>query len=436
MQNAAIEHVRWIAEWRRQGQSAESLPIASPKIRSVGIIGAGTMGTSIAAAHVMHRLPVIIHDANPAALDRARASVAAELREAGAHLAPQPFQRLLRPTADVSQAARCDLVLECVAESLPVKRRLFSQLREHLAADAVVASNTSTIPIAEMAAGFPDASRFCGLHFCHPVRERPLVELIRGPQTSDRTIAAVLAHARRIDRMPIVVRDGAGFVVNRLLFPYLGEALEMLREGVPPESIEAAAAEFGMAMGPLQMMDEIGLDTILHAAWVLSAAFPDRVVSSPLLVAMVKAGRLGRKTKAGFFSYADGAEIDAGGAAATCQVDPALADVIAPWIEASARPPQNDIGNRLVLPMLLEATRILEEGAVADPRDVDLAVLFGLGFPAAKGGLLWWADGLGARRIAGLVRSLTPGPRTVPTAMLESLAADGGKFYSVCLAGA
>ena len=140
------------------------------------------------------------------------------------------------------------------------------------------------------------------MHFCHPVRQRPLVEIVRGPQTSQRTIAAAVAHVQGIARMPIVVEDGPGFVVNRLLFPYLSEALELLREGAPVDAIERAAAEFGMAMGPLRLMDEIGLDTILQAAWVLAAAFPERIVSSPLLVSMVKAGRLGRKTGAGFFS--------------------------------------------------------------------------------------------------------------------------------------
>ena len=188
-------------------------------------------------------------------------------------------------------------------ETLPAKLQLYAQLQRHLGPQTILASNTSTIPLQRLGRGLADASRFCGLHFCHPVQQRPLVEIVCGPQTSDATIAAAVAHARRIDRMPMVVQDGPGFVVNRLLFPYLNEALELLREGVPAESIERAAAEFGMTIGPLRLMDEIGLDTTLQAAWVLGAAFPERVVSSPLLVSLVKAGRLGQKTGAGFFSY-------------------------------------------------------------------------------------------------------------------------------------
>ena len=169
------------------------------------------------------------------------------------------------------------------------------QLREHLAGHAILATNTSTIPVRRIAEKLPEASRFCGMHFFHPVRQRPLVEVVRGADTGDRAIASVVSHAWNIGRMPIVVEDGPGFVVNRLLFPYLGEALELLREGVSAESIERAAAEFGMALGPLRLIDEIGLDTTLHAGWVLGSAFPERIASSPLLVSMVKAGRLGQR---------------------------------------------------------------------------------------------------------------------------------------------
>ena len=330
MLNPAIENVRWIADWSRQDHGVRQRPAGPRKIGSVGIVGAGMMGTAIAAAHVQYRMPVLIHDANEAVLGRAVASIAAELREANGHLTPSSFGRLVRPTADLAEVARCDLVLESIAETVPAKLQLYAQLRGHLAEHTIVASNTSTIPIQRLARGLADASRFCGMHFCHPVRQRPLVEIACGPQTSDLTIAAAVAHARRIDRMPIVVQDGPGFVVNRLLFPYLGEALELLREGTPVEWIERAATEFGMAIGPLRLMDEIGLDVAFQAGWVLAEAFPERIVSSPVLVSMVKAGRLGRKTGAGFFSYGGPTSGVAQGAA-----DTAVAELIAPWIDSS-----------------------------------------------------------------------------------------------------
>ncbi len=405
--NAAIENVGWIADWSRQETSVSRRRAGPRKIGSVGIIGAGMMGTAIAAAHVRYRLPVMIHDADEEVLGRAKASIAAELDEAEGRFPSVAFARFVHPTAALAEVARCDLVLESIVESLSVKLRLYAQLRRHLGEHTIVVSNTSTIPVQRLAGGLADASRFCGMHFCHPVRQRPLVEIVCGPQTSDRTIAAAVAHVKAIARIPIVVQDGPGFVVNRLLFPYLGEALELLREGTPIESIEGAAAKFGMAMGPLRLMDEIGLDTTLQAAWVLAAAFPERIVSSPLLVSMVKAGRLGRKTGAGFFSHR---RSTAGSPQGT--VDPAVAEMLAPWISSSPRSAPETITYRLVLPMLLEATRLLEEGKVRNVRDIDSAVLFGLGFPAEKEGLLRWADRLGAQRVVTLLQSLgTMGPR-------------------------
>ena len=211
-----------------------------------------------------------------------------------------------------------------------------------------------------------------------------MVEVVRGKRTGEDTIATVVAHVRRIGRMPIVVEDGPGFVVNRLLFPYLGAALEMLREGVPAEAIERAAAEFGMALGPLRLMDEIGLDTTLQAGWVLAAAFPERIAPAPLLVSMIKAGRLGRKAGLGFFAYPK----------AEPMLDAAARKLIDRWADAPGEPtaPGGRLASRLLSPMLSEATRILAEGKVRDARAIDLAALFGLGFPADKGGLLWWGN--------------------------------------------
>jgi 3-hydroxyacyl-CoA dehydrogenase len=423
MTDTALDNVRWIADWGRQNQGF-ALGSSAPRRRigSVGVVGAGIMGTSIAAAHVQYRLPVTIHDVNAEALDRAPAAVAAALEQADSHCTPSLLRRLLRPTADLAEIARCDLVLEAIAETAAAKWQLYAKLQGHLGKRTIVASNTSTIPLQRLARGFVDASRFCGLHFCHPVHKRPLVEVVRGPATSEATISAAVAHARRIDRMPMVVQDGPGFVVNRLLFPYLGSALELLSEDVPADAIERAALEFGMAMGPLGLMDEIGLDTTLQAAWVLAAAFPERVVSSPLLVSLIKAGRRGRKTGAGFFSYHNSAVAEDGpSSGAVREVRGAI---------GSRKNYSAMLSHRLVLPMLLEATRILEEGKVRDVRDIDLAVLFGLGFPAAKGGLLWWADTLGAEQIMGLLQSIpATSPQTEPTPMLTRMAKTGTTFY-------
>jgi 3-hydroxyacyl-CoA dehydrogenase len=416
----ALDNVRRLVEWNRQeyGEGmASSVPLP---FRSVGIVGAGMMGRAIAALHVEHRVPVVIGDANEAVLAGAAASIVGELpMRDGSHA--RDASGLIRATRDTREVAESDLVLESIVESLPVKQRLYAELQTFMSSRTILASNTSTIPIGRLAEGLADASRFCGMHFFHPVRHRPLVEIVRGPRTGNDTVAAAVAHARRIGKMPIVVNDGPGFVVNRLLFPHLGEALEMLREGVRAEAIERAAVEFGMAMGPLRLMDEIGLDTTLQAGWVLATAFPERIVASPLLVSMVKAGRLGQKTGAGFYSYAPPSP--------PIIAEEAIEEMAARWRDDGPKSSDRSIASRLVLPMLLEATRILEENKVCDGRSIDLAALFGLGFPVDKGGLLCWADSLGAERILSTIRSDgTMGDRCRPTPMILSLAKTGGRF--------
>lgn len=424
----ALDNVRRLVEWNRQNHLGDLAATEPSPIESVGILGAGLMGTAIAMAHVEHQLPVVMCDVNEAALADATTAIAAEFPAATGSQS-HDVSRLIRTTTDPAEAARCDLILEAIVEALPTKLRLYAQLQEHLASDAIVASNTSTIPIQRLAASIATPSRFCGMHFLHPVRHRPLVEIVRGPQTSDGTVAAAVAHIKRLGKMPIVVSDGPGFLVNRLLFPYLGEGLELLREGVPADAIERAAVEFGMAMGPLRLMDEIGLDTTLQAGWVLAAAFPERIISSPVLVSMVKAGRLGQKAGAGFYAYNQSTY-----PVATGVIDAAIVPIIARWIDSRSTPSYESLANRLVLPMLLEATRILEEGGICNAHDIELATLFGLGFPADKGGLLWWADSLGPERILAMLSSIdTIEERTRPTKMLSTLAKTGGRFYGELL---
>lgn len=420
----ARDNVRRLVEWGREARYEDMASSAPSPIGEVGILGAGMMGTAIAAAHIEHQVPVVISDVDETVLAGAAAAIIESL-PAAVHAQSPDISCLVRTSSSVAEAARCGLVLESIVEALPAKRRLYAELQTHLTSDAIVASNTSTIPISRLAESISDASRFCGMHFFHPVRHRPLVEIVRGSGTSAHTIATAVAHVRRIDRIPIVVRDGPGFLVNRLLFPYLGEALAMLLEGLPAEAIERAATEFGMAMGPLRLMDEIGLDTTLQAGWVLAAAFPERIGSSPLLVSMVKAGRLGQKADAGFYGY-DGLSQPA----AVGVIDAAAEDIIGRWRDSRRSASCESIAWRLVLPMLLEATRILEEEKVDDAREIDLAVLFGLGFPADKGGLLWWADALGPEQILAMLppEGATEG-RSRPTPMLLTLAKTGGRFY-------
>ena len=393
-------------------------------LAAVGILGAGMMGTAIAALAARHELPVVLSDVDPQALDQAPARLVDELAAGGmpATEAHRQVDRLVQTNLDPVALADCELVIESAREDLHLKRRIYKDLENYLAKETILATNTSTIPIEQLALELARPGRFCGIHFFHPVAERQLVEVVRGPKTEEVSITRATAFARSIDKLPIVVGDGPGFLVNRLLLAYASEALELLLDGASIQAIERTATQFGMAKGPLRLLDEIGLDTALAGGLVLRDAFPDRITASPLLIGLVKARRLGRKSGGGFFRYAENGE--------PTGVEPEFELLLAKW----ARPPQPSITEtitaRLFLPMILEASRILEEGRVCDPRDVDRGMLFGLGFPASRGGLLYWADSLGTGRIIetlGTIRAL--GKRAEPTAMLLDLAARGGRFY-------
>jgi 3-hydroxyacyl-CoA dehydrogenase len=445
LQDRAEQNVRALVERNRQDPGYDGPPVEPRRFDSVGVLGAGLMGTSIAAAHLRHGIRVVVHDSDADSLGIAPQRVAADLgADMPTEQARRLVERLLHIAPDEAEAAACDLVVESIVEAFVPKRDLLRRLRPALRGEAVVVSNTSTIPIGRLAAEAADPGRFCGMHFCHPVRLRPLVEVVRGAKTTDATAASIVAHAKAIGKMPVVAADGPGFLVNRLLLPYLGEALELLLEGAGVEAVEQAAAEFGFAKGPLRLLDEIGLDTTLHAGWVLAEAFPERIVASPLLVSMVKAGKLGKKSGAGFFSYANGPDaelpqrdrdevgprVPPPPGERRRPIDPLVPELIAKWAKPGQNHTPHSIVMRLLLPMVLEATRLLGENKARDARDIDLAVVFGLGFPQSRGGLLWWADTLGAARLVEMLRPLERlGPRTRPTPELLAMARSHRRFY-------
>jgi len=428
VEDLARRNVALLVERNRQDLRIDYTQVGSRQVRSVGIVGMGMMGTVIAATHVKANLPVVVTDADEGLLAGAAERIAAELAlmtGLSGPLCAADVRRLVASTSDPAEIGRCDLVLESVVEAPDVKRQIYAWLKPCLSLGTILASNTSTIPIGQLTAGLADPDRFCGLHFFHPVRERSLVEIARGPGTSDETIATAVGHAQAIGKMPIVVGDGPAFVVNRLLHPYLSEALEMLLDGATIDQIERAATDFGMAIGPLRILDEIGVDTVVNAARVLWQAFPERMVASPLLINMFKEKRLGRKSGAGFFSYSSPTAGNGRN-----RPDPEAERIIAKW----ARPPKQFtremITRRLTLPMVLEATRLLEEKKARRPEDIDLAVLFGLGFPASRGGLLYWADTLGADRILRMLKPLESlGHRFRPTRLLLEAARAGRRLY-------
>jgi 3-hydroxyacyl-CoA dehydrogenase/enoyl-CoA hydratase/3-hydroxybutyryl-CoA epimerase/3-hydroxyacyl-CoA dehydrogenase/enoyl-CoA hydratase/3-hydroxybutyryl-CoA epimerase/enoyl-CoA isomerase len=429
-ESKALVNVFLMSDRNKRDPGIDAATVQARPVKSVGVVGAGLMGSGIAAAAVRRELPVTVHDSSPDCLARGLKNALEEVSFEKAVRGPSVerslrFAPLFNPAVSLAEFAHCDLVIEAVVENPEVKTGLYAALEPLLRADAVLASNTSTIPIARLAAGRAHPERFCGIHFFNPVRKMPLVEVIRGPLTRDETVATAVAYVKAIGKSPIVVNDGPGFLVNRLLLPYMNEALDLVAEGAELNAVDRAAKGFGMPMGPITLYDVVGLDTALFAGRVMHQAFPDRCPVSPLLAAMVDAGRLGQKAGVGFFKY--------GGKKGRGEPDPSLAGVIGPFVKSKdkrERHSDKEISARLFLPMVLEATRVLEDKIVRDPRDVDLGLIYGIGFPPFKGGLLFWADTVGAAKLVDQLGPLAAlGPRFSPTPMLLEMARTGRKFY-------
>jgi 3-hydroxyacyl-CoA dehydrogenase/enoyl-CoA hydratase/3-hydroxybutyryl-CoA epimerase/enoyl-CoA isomerase len=365
-------------------------------LNRVGVIGAGIMGAGITGAHVRRGAATLMLDVNDAALDKGRAAIAKVIQgriEIG-RATPQDMMQafgLLTTSPNLKLLADRDLVVEAVVENEEVKTKLYGELHDVLPDGAILASNTSTISITRMAQAWKRPENFAGLHFFNPVDRMQLVEVIRGAKTSDQTVATLVAHAKRIGKSPIVVRDCPGFLVNRILFPYMNEAMALLEEGAEPRAIDKAATDFGMPMGPITLSDVVGIDTAFYAGQVVNRAFADRAKPTRILGELVQAGRLGQKTGAGFYSYAKGSRgID----------DPAFAAMLDKVRGGQKRViGQEEITDRLFLSMLVEATLVLAEGIVRDAADIDLGLILGIGFPPWRGGILRWAESEGRDKI-------------------------------------
>ncbi len=383
--SSALENVRRMVGLCRETCVQMQATTSARPIQCVGIVGAGIMGTAIAIEHAVSAIPVILMDKDPAALQLAATSAAVELaaieRNGRCNLRQQPITY----TLDAADLGRCDLVLESIVEKRPAKQALYAQIEKCRADGAILATNTSTIPVTRLAGNLTDPARFCGLHFCHPVRIRPLVEVISGPATSPETVATVAAHAALLGKLPMVVADGPGFVVNRLLMTYLNAALDLVALGMSIEQIDVAMVAFGMPLGPLELLDEIGLDTALQSGIVLEEVFGERSGGSELLVRLVKSKQFGTKAGAGFYRYPGKTP------------NPSCEEAIESLGTSSTRIGERStnpatIAQRLLKPMASEAIRLLDEKKVSADWQIELVMIFGLGFPLWRGGLLWWSN--------------------------------------------
>lgn len=427
--NRALLNVFFLQDRNKKGAGIKAEP---RKIVSAGVVGAGTMGQGIAAANVKRGILTAIMDSSQPVLERGLKGVLNEVSYNKQTKGPDvqrvvEFAPLINGTLSDIELCRSDIIVEAIFENPQAKRHLFARLEPLVRDDAILASNTSTIPISELAEGLERPERFCGLHFFNPVRQMPLVEVIRGRKTSDATMATAAAYARALGKSPIVMNDGPGFLVNRLLLPYMNEAVLLVCEGADLRKVDKAAKAFGMPMGPFTLYDVVGIDVAVHAGQTMVRSFPDRVVPAQLLQQLADVGRIGQKSGKGFFDYGPPKP----GRSPRGVDSPEVAALIEKCRGGNTRKFSSDeITDRLFLPMLLEATRVLEDRIVSDVRDVDLGLILGIGFPPFKGGLFFWADTIGPANIVEKLKQYAPlGKRFEPTAMLAKLAASGSRFY-------
>lgn len=404
--------------------SVKPLPVPS-----IGVLGTGFMGAGIAAIAAMQRIPVRFKDTKHEQVGRGLAAVRDVLKD---RLTKRQITRvqfedqlsLVSGTVDYTGFARVPLVIEAVFEDLGVKHQVLAELEPHLAASAIFASNTSTIPIGQIAAGSTRPERVVGMHFFSPVHKMPLLEVIVTPQTAPEVTATVVAFGRKLGKTVIVVNDAPGFFVNRILAPYMNEAGLMLDEGVPVDAIDRAMLTFGFPVGPVTLLDEVGLDIAGKSGAVMRAAFGDRVPQNAAIGNVLAAGRLGRKNKNGFYSYDDAGK--KGG------VDESVYAVLGVTQRQAVTPALlAEVQERCALAMVNEAVRCLEEGIVGQPRDGDVGAVFGIGFPPFRGGPYRYADALGAAELVRRLDALNakyPG-RFEPCARLRAMAASGATFY-------
>ena len=393
-------------------------------VSRLALAGAGVMGGGIAELASRYGLEVRLRDVRPESLQKGLQTVRAVMDERGrrrrtaAREKDGQMARIL-PTLELTGVSHADAAIEAVVEDLDVKRRVFAELEVRMRPDALLATNTSSLSVDALANGLRHPERFVGFHFFNPVHKMPLVEVVRGARTSDAALVTAVGLARRLGKTPVVVKDSPGFVVNRLLMPYLREAMHLFEEGFSIPDLDAAMREFGMPMGPFEVIDEVGLDVGSKVAGVLSAAFPGRMQPAPLLDKLVAAGRLGHKNGLGFYRHA--------GRKRTA--DPAVPVLLG--IKRSRRPASlAPLAERMALTMVNEAARCLEEGVVADAGAIDVAMIFGAGFPPFRGGVLRWADSLGLTNVVSRLRALRgeKGERFEPCALLVARAERGESF--------
>ena len=405
------------------------LPALTSRVRLIGVVGAGVMGGGIAQQAASHDIRVRMKDIAPepllAAFRTARGLFRERVRK-GRMNERELENRMsnISATLDDTGFEHADVVIEAVVENLDVKRKVLAHLETVVGADCVLASNTSSLSIAAMSEGLGRPERVVGMHFFNPVHLMPLVEIVRTPRSDPAAVARVLGLVRQMRKTPVIVQDGPGFLVNRILAPYLNESAWLFEEGCDVVALDRLCKRWGMPMGPFELLDEVGTDVAAKVGHVLHAGLGDRMQPAPLAGKVHAANRLGRKSGRGIYVYG-------GKSGRERRPDPEFWRTLRPDAARPAAPSDDAVVDRVFGLMIDEAARCLDEGIIGSAGELDLALVYGIGFPPFRGGLLKYADRRGLSSWVDRLRELESrlGPRFAPSERLVRMATSGERFF-------
>lgn len=427
----SLIHVFYLTEMVKKQTGVVGKEVSARNVTHLGVLGAGTMGGGIAYVAADKGIDVRMKDLSADALGKGLKHASDLWKKLVKRKSIDQFQyqqkmSLVSATTDYSGFKNMDVVVEAIVEDMGIKQKVIGECAGQMRPDAIIATNTSSLSVNEMSKGHPRPEFFAGMHFFNPVNKMPLVEVIRGDKTSDETIATIFELSKKMGKMPVVVKDGPGFLVNRLLLPYMGEAAYLLQEGMSIEVVDRAyVKDFGMPMGPFALMDEVGLDVCIKVLKIFKKSFGERIEMASCMEALEKSGRLGKKNGKGFYQYsADGkrGEVDQSIYAALGLSQPSNPLTTKECIE------------RGVFAMVNECSlALVEDRIVETAHEVDLAMIMGTGFPPFRGGLLKYADSVGTQYIADqleMYANTRKALRLKPAVPLRNMAKTQRKFYS------
>jgi 3-hydroxyacyl-CoA dehydrogenase/enoyl-CoA hydratase/3-hydroxybutyryl-CoA epimerase len=398
-------------------------------IKRIGVLGAGTMGGGIAYVAADKGVEVRLKDINNGALAigfahaRALWEKLVKTRKLNNYDLTRKLN-LITGGLDFAGFGQLDVVIEAIVEDMKIKQKVISETAAHCRPDCIIATNTSSLSVSEMSKGHPHPENFVGMHFFNPVHKMPLVEVIRGEKTSDLAVATIFELSKKMGKLPVVVKDGPGFLVNRVLVPYLIEAAWLLEEGMSIATVDKMyKQEFGMPMGPFALMDEVGIDVSIKVAKIFHESLGDRIMIPPVMLKLKETGRLGKKNQKGFYTYDERGKSQ--GVDETVYGELGLGQ---PTDKLSSK----EVINRGIYNMISEAALILQEERIVEtPEEVDLGMITGTGFPPFRGGLLRYADTVGTQAIADEleVYATQYGIRFKPSTPLRNMAKTNRTFY-------